>query len=182
MAEPFLGEIRLFTFNYAPVGWALCDGSILPASQNQALNALLGTTFGGTAGVNFGLPDMRGRAPLNMGAMPDGTYYYKMGNSGGSETVKLDASTCPPHTHTLTASNTMGTVQNPATVSSIYASDSDATPTNTYGAPGTGSQTTTLAVSTIGATGGSAGHNNMQPFLVLNFCIATTGYWPPRAD
>jgi len=171
MAEPFIGEIRLFGFNFAPQGWATCDGQLLNISQNQALYALLGTTYGGNGTSNFNLPDFRGRTLLHANAT------YGEGKAGGTETVALAAtSELPAHSHTLFANAAPGTSNLPQ--GNILAATQS--PDNTKSAYATAKVTTNLAGGTLSPTGGSAGHNNMQPSLTVNFCIALTGLWPPR--
>ncbi|WP_121255980.1 phage tail protein [Nocardioides ferulae] len=172
MADPFVAEIRIFPFNFAPKGWAWCDGQLLPLSQNTALFSLLGTTYGGNGKSNFALPDLQGRAPMHPGQGP-GLSLHDLGESGGSETVTLLESEIPHHTHTLRA-NTLdpGDVNVPSP-SAVYA--------NSTG--GTLYQSTTdaqLAPGALAPTGGGLPHNNMQPYLTFYFCIAMQGVFPPR--
>jgi microcystin-dependent protein len=164
MAEPFLSEIRLFSFNFAPKGWALCDGQLLPINQNQALFSLLGTTYGGDGRVNFGLPDLRARVPIHMG---DG---HTLGERGGEQAHTLSISEVPTHAHTLNATNTNGAVNNPnnnfiGAVNNMYA-------------PSGG--LVALDPSSVTNVGGSQAHQNMEPFLVLNFSIALQGIFPSQ--
>lgn len=168
MADQFLAEIRIVPFNFAPNGWAFCDGQVLPIQQNTALFSLLGTTYGGNGQNNFALPDLRGRAPLHPGQGP-GLPPYDLGDREGVETVTLLATEMPPHVHATGATLAPATRANPAqgrfgtTVDPTYASG----PANTSGglhAP----------------AGGSQPHDNMQPSLVLNFIIALQGIFPPR--
>jgi microcystin-dependent protein len=171
MAEPFIGEIRLFGFNFAPQGWATCDGQLLNISQNQALYSLLGTTYGGNGTSNFNLPDFRGRTLLHANAT------YGEGKAGGTETVALAAtSELPAHSHTLFANAAPGTSNLPQ--GNILAATQS--PDNTKSAYATAKVTANLAGGTLSPAGGSAGHNNMQPSLTVNFCIALTGLWPSR--
>lgn len=162
MAEPFLSEIRMMSFNFAPRGWALCNGQLLPINQNQGLFALLGTTFGGNGQVNFALPDLRGRVPIHVGNS------YTLGQQGGSASVQLSQQQMPTHNHVALATGANG---------------STASPTNNYlasflngyapsGAP------TTLAPDEISSFGGSQAHENRQPFLTISFCIALQGIFP----
>jgi microcystin-dependent protein len=181
LAEPFVGEIKLNAFNYAPQDWAQCNGQILQATQNAALFSLLGNRFGGNGSTTFALPDFRGRVPIMFG-QGSGLSAYQIGNSGGSETVALTVSQMPAHNHDAQGVSAPG---NTAPPSNNFFATTPTTPANlqiyatrpAQPAPG---QLTTLHSSTIGNTGSGAGHNNMQPFLVLNFCIALVGYYPPR--
>ncbi|MBF0285307.1 MAG: phage tail protein [Magnetococcales bacterium] len=183
MAEPFLGEIRVFGFAFAPQGWALCNGASMPIQQNAALNSLLGLYYGGDNRTYFNLPDLRGRTPVYWGSFPDTRENLILGQKGGAETVTLTSNNCPEHDHAFQATSAVGTVQNPAAPAaagkSIYAQEGDSTPTNLY-ANYDSTKEVALAPSTIGVTGGGAGHNNMQPFAVVNFCIATIGNYPPH--
>lgn len=165
MAEPFLSEIRIMSFGFAPKGWALCDGQLLPINQNQALFSLLGTTYGGDGRVNFGLPDLRARTPIHMGGG------HTEGERGGEQAHTLSISELPTHTHVMSGTSTTGTLN--VTTGNILG----VSQTPVY----TGPQ------SLIGANpgsltnvGGSQAHQNMQPFLTLNFCIALAGVFPSR--
>lgn len=168
MAEPFLSEIRVFGFNFPPRGWTTCDGQLLPIAQNQSLYSLLGTTYGGDGRTNFKLPDLRGRTPIHFGPA------FAQGKSGGSETVTLTASEMPSHTHPLEATTSTATVNTPANnlLATLPADKADFT------APA--DSITTMNPAAIATAGGSLPHNNMQPSLVLNFCIALTGVFPSR--
>jgi len=173
MADPFVAEIRIFPFNFAPRGWAFCDGQLLPLSQNTALFSLLGTTYGGDGKSNFALPDLQGRAPMHPGQGP-GLSLHDLGETGGSETVTLLESEIPSHNHTLGAQNiALGGVVSPAgNVLNRPASG------NLYD---NGSPTVVaMAAEGIAPAGGDQPHNNMQPYLTLNFCIALQGVFPPR--
>jgi microcystin-dependent protein len=178
--DPFLGEVRIFPWNWAPDGWALCNGASLPAQQNAALNALLGQTFGGNGSTLFNLPDLRGRTPMHVGLGPDGVY-YNYGNVGGAETVTLTISNLPQHAHTVNAlGGTKGNASNansaiPATVGI----GTGGATVNIYSAA-TAAPLVQLTSDTFSIEGGSGPHNNMQPFVVMNFCIATLGIFPPR--
>jgi microcystin-dependent protein len=162
MAEPFLSEIRIMSFGYAPRGWAFCNGQLLPLNQNQALYSLLGTTFGGDGRVNFGLPNLQGRTPIHVG---NG---HTLGEHGGEQSHTLSIGELPTHSHTL-----MGTIANAdapvptgnllGTVSNVYTGATNLT---------------SLDPSSISNTGGSQAHQNMQPYMVLNFCIALQGLFP----
>jgi microcystin-dependent protein len=165
MAEPFLSEIRLMSFGFAPKGWALCDGQLLPIIQNQALFSLLGTNFGGDGRVNFGLPDMRGRTPIHVGSG------HTVGERGGEQAHTLSISEIPTHTHNLAASSSDGTLAIP---SGNYLARSAS---SAYIAPG---NQVALNAGTIANVGGSQAHLNMQPFLTLSFCIALQGIFPSQ--
>jgi microcystin-dependent protein len=162
VAEPFLSEIRLMSFNFAPKGWAMCNGQLLPINQNQPLFALLGTTFGGDGRVNFALPDQRGKTPIHVGSG------HTLGETGGSQAVTLNIQQIPQHLHfaqvaTVNSDVNVPSGNNLASVANLYSAPTDIHP---------------LVPSTIGGTGGSQPHNNMQPFLTLTFCIALQGIFP----
>ena len=165
MAEPFLSEIRIMSFGFAPKGWALCDGQLLPINQNQGLFSLLGTTYGGDGRVNFGLPDLQGRVPIHMG---DG---HTLGERGGEQSHTLSISEIPTHTHVQNGTSTTGTL-NVTTNNMLGVSQ-----TPIYNGP---SSLGTLNPGTITPVGGSQAHLNMQPFLTLNFCIALQGIFPSQ--
>lgn len=172
MADPFVAEIRIFPFNFAPKGWAWCDGQLLPLSQNTALFSLLGTTYGGDGKSNFALPDLQGRAPMHPGQGP-GLSLHDLGETGGSETVTLLESEIPAHAHALTASQADGNTGSPA--GQLVASGIGI---NMY-AQASGS-TTQLNPSAVAPAGGDMPHNNLQPYLTCYFCIALQGVYPPR--
>ncbi len=165
MAEPFLSEIRMMSFGFPPKGWALCDGQLLPINQNQGLFSLLGTTYGGDGRVNFGLPDLRGRVPIHVGTG------YSLGQRAGEQSHTLTLSEVPTHTHVANGAS------NPATSNTPSASTVLGAVANTYGPSG---NLATMAASEITATGGSQAHLNMQPFLVISFCIALQGIFPSQ--
>ncbi|HEX8964525.1 MAG TPA: tail fiber protein [Rhodocyclaceae bacterium] len=176
MSDCFLGEIRLYAFSFPPRGWALCDGSLLQINQNTALYSLLQTNFGGDGKTTFGLPDLQGRVPRGQGVMTNPPVQVSIGEKAGVETVNLTQDQIPSHTHAVRASTLAGTV--PAPTNAVFGKPS--TPTSSvslYAAPGTWQAVNAV---TIGSGGGNAGHENMQPFEVINFCIATQGYYPPR--
>jgi microcystin-dependent protein len=164
MPEPFLGEIRLMSFNYAPKGWAMCNGQLLPINQNQPLFALLGTAYGGDGRTNFALPDLRGRTPIHLGAG------RQVGHTGGEQAHTVSLAEMPTHVHFEQASGSNADVAVPA--GNILASAS-----GLY-APAAG--VTTLEPSTVGNVGGSQAHLNMQPFLTLTFAIALQGIFPSQ--
>ena len=171
MADPFVAEIRIFGFTFAPRGWAFCDGQLLPISQNTALFSLLGTTYGGNGASNFALPNLQGRAGMHPGQGP-GLSLHDLGETGGSETVTLLESEIPAHTHALSASQSDALERTPG--GQLPATGIG---TSQYATPGS---TTPLAAEAVAPTGGSQPHNNMQPYLALNFCIALQGVYPPR--
>jgi microcystin-dependent protein len=164
MAEPFLSEMRIFSFGFAPKGWALCNGQLLPINQNQALFSLLGTTYGGDGRVNFRLPDLQGRTPIHVG---DG---HTLGERGGEQAHTISIAEMPQHTHSVQAATGDGTQTVPA-----GAFLAKAAPANPYSAP-----TNLVAMNppTVVNVGGSQAHLNMQPFLTLNFSIALQGIFP----
>ena len=175
MADPFVAEIRIFPFNFAPKGWAFCDGQIMPLSQNTALFSLLGTTYGGDGKSNFALPDMQGNAPMHPGQGP-GLSLHDLGETGGSETVTLLDSEIPSHIHFMRAHNLdQADHQIPSPTTSIAQSANGSAYQST-----TNSNLTQLAAQTIAPAGGNQPHNNLQPYLTLNFCIALQGVFPPR--
>ncbi len=176
MSDPYVGEIRMFGGTFAPLNWAFCDGSLLPISQNQALFSLLGTFYGGDGVRTFALPDLRGRVPVNMGTGP-GLSNYNLGQAGGSETVTLTVQNLPAHTHAAKCATTanVGTQSNP---SGNYWSTDGGDNTEAYN---NASDSNTMAASALGQTGGSQAHNNMQPFLAVNYIIALNGIFPPRS-
>ena len=163
MSEPFLAEIRLVGFNFAPRGWAFCDGQILPINQNQSLYSLLGTTYGGDGRTSFALPDLRGRTPTHKGDS------IKLGTKGGAETVVLNAAEMPQHRHSMRAApeaaNQVAPKGNLLAGADIYA---DAAALKA--AKG----------ASVSSVGGGQGHENMQPYLAVNFCIALRGLFPSR--
>jgi microcystin-dependent protein len=174
MADPFVAEIRIFPFNFAPRGWAWCDGQLLPLSQNTALFSLLGTTYGGNGTSNFALPNLQGSAPMHPGQGP-GLSLHDLGETGGSETVSLLVSEIPSHSHTMRANIGDGISPSPTSnVSSGPGADRDLFWYKD------GSPNTAMNPGASGITGGGQPHNNMQPYLTFYYCIALQGVFPPR--
>lgn len=167
MAEPFLSEIRIMSFGYAPRGWALCNGQLLPINQNQALFSLLGTTFGGDGRVNFALPDLRARTPIHVGNK------HTLGEKGGEQSHTLSIAEIPTHVHLAQATSNNATVAIPGSGVML------ATSVN-YEAYRPASALVSLQPATVTNTGGSQAHLNMQPFLTLSFCIALQGIFPSQ--
>lgn len=172
MADPFVAEIRIFPFNFAPRGWAWCDGQLLPLSQNTALFSLLGTTYGGNGKSNFALPDLQGRAPMHPGQGP-GLSLHDLGETGGSETVTLLESEIPAHSHALRGSLDDGDLAIPA-------------PTRVLAKSGGGviyqtqNPNVSMSPNVLAPAGGDQPHNNLQPYLTFYFNIALQGVFPPR--
>jgi microcystin-dependent protein len=168
VSNPFLGEIRLVPFGFAPKGWALCAGQLLPINQNQALFSLLGTYYGGDGKTTFALPDLRGRVPVGAGVAPAGSV-YDLGSTGGQESVKLTSSQLPGHAHPIRASSGAATSRKPAgnlpAAGGAYAAVHD----------------TTMSSVTVGRTGGGQTHENRQPYLALNYVIALQGIYPAQS-
>jgi microcystin-dependent protein len=164
MSEPFMTEIKIVSFNFAPKGWALCNGQLLPINQNQALFSLLGTTYGGNGQTNFALPNLRGQVPIHMGGG------HTLGEVGGSSSVTISQQTMPQHIHIGQASSSVGDKN--------FSKDNVlAAAGNLYG-PATG--LTSILPATVTNVGGSQAHNNMMPYLVLNFIIALQGIFPSQ--
>ena len=166
MSEPFLGQISVFAFSFAPRGWAQCNGQVLPIAQNQALFALLGTTYGGNGTTTFALPDLRGRAAMHVSAA------HPQGQSAGEESHTLSTTEMPSHSHGASCNNTGSNQPSPA--GNVWGADANG---NALFAASAGSTCSTLAIATAG--GGQA-HDNMAPSLVVNFCIALQGIFPSR--
>lgn len=172
--DPFVAEIRIFPFNFAPKGWAFCDGQILPLSQNTALFSLLGTTYGGDGKSNFALPNMQGNAPMHPGQGP-GLSPHDLGETGGSDTVTLIESEIPSHSHSLMSSTTNSSKPSPG--GNVLARVTGASP---YVAGTPAPPLVQFSSNALAPAGGDQPHNNMQPYLTLNFCIALQGVFPPR--
>lgn len=173
MADPFVAEIRIFPFNFPPTGWAFCNGQLLPLSQNTALFSLLGTTYGGDGKSTFALPDMQGNTPVQPGQSTTGTQYF-LGQTGGSETVTLLVSEMPLHTHTLQGFATPADLKEPQE-GAVLTRSLNGDIYNT-----TVSNLVTFAPQALTPAGGGLPHQNMQPYLTLNFCIALQGVFPAR--
>jgi microcystin-dependent protein len=173
MADPFVAEIRIFPFNFAPKGWAFCDGQILPISQNTALFSLLGTTYGGDGKSTFALPDMQGNAPMHPGQGP-GLSLHDLGETGGSQTVTLLESEIPSHSHSLNAVGGFNGTNNDPTNQAPAKGDAGLLPYTPSG------PSLNMAFQAIAPAGGDQPHNNMMPYLTLSFCIALQGVFPPR--
>lgn len=177
MADPFVAEIRIFPYTFAPKGWAFCDGQLLPLSQNTALFSLLGTTYGGNGKSNFALPDLQGRAPMQ----PDSPYNgqgpglssHDLGETGGSDTVTLLESEIPAHNHLHRASQ--GDALEPAPAGQLIATGIGV---SMFAAPG---PLTQMSFQALTPTGGDQPHNNLMPYLTMHFCIALQGVFPPRS-
>jgi microcystin-dependent protein len=169
--DPFVAEIRIFPFNFAPKGWAFCDGQILPLSQNTALFSLLGTTYGGDGKSNFALPNLQGDAAMHPGQGP-GLSLHDLGEQGGSQFVTLLESEIPNHAHNMMCSIDNATLAIPSPARSLAMATA-----NVY-APTPGDKL--LAFQALSPSGGSLPHNNMMPYLTLNYCIALQGVFPPR--
>lgn len=172
MATPYLGEIRMVGFNFAPAGWAFCNGQLLSISNNDALFSLIGTTYGGDGQNTFGLPDLRGRIPVHQGTSVNGSSYIQ-GQSAGTETVTLLTAQIPAHTHPAAASDgTVGTAQD--------------SPSGAYwskwvgGAFSTAEGSSSMNAGAIGSIGGGQPHNNLPPYLAVSFVIALVGIFPTR--
>jgi microcystin-dependent protein len=166
MSEPFLSEIRIMSFGFAPKGWAMCNGQLLPINQNQPLFSLLGTTFGGDGRVNFALPDLRGRTPIHVGSG------HTLGERGGEQAHTLSIAELPTHTHVLNASSQTGNAPVPFGPNGNVMAVSS---TLVYSSP---NNLVAMNAGSVTNTGGSQAHLNMQPFLTLTFCIALQGIFP----
>ncbi|HMK89120.1 MAG TPA: tail fiber protein [Methylocystis sp.] len=184
MSDPFVAQVALFPYNFAPRGWAFCRGQILPLSQNTALFSLLGTTYGGDGKSNFALPNLQAATPIHPGQGP-GLSSFALGDTGGESRVTLRQSEAPSHSHTMSATSTTGTTTtannnllalglvpggktSPSAIAAIYSTN-------------TGNATTGLQPNSVSQAGGGQPHNNLQPYLGLSFCIALQGVYPPRS-
>jgi microcystin-dependent protein len=173
MADQFVAEIRILPFNFAPQGWAWCDGQLLPLSQNTALFSLLGTTYGGNGQSTFGLPNLQGRAPMHPGQGP-GLSLHDLGETGGSETVTLLESEIPSHSHAMRASTDAANVQTPTPSVTLTRSSGG----TAYSPTTTG--LVAMSDQALAPAGGDLPHNNLQPYLTFYFAIALQGIFPPR--
>ncbi|MEN2978571.1 tail fiber protein [Tistrella bauzanensis] len=184
--DPFIGEIRIFPFGFAPNGWLPCEGQQLQVAQYQALAALLGVTYGGTLGQNFNLPDLRGRVPIGEGT--HNAVSYNLGAAGGSQMVTLTTATIPPHIHGVRALSSEATLPLPtsttgmtnALANTIVTGSTDGPEIYVTAPSGPGSLVD-LRPEAVTATGGGGAHANEQPSLAVYYCIAVTGLWPPRS-
>jgi len=165
MAEPFLAEIRIMSFNYPPKGWAFCNGQLLPINQNQALFSLLGTTYGGNGQTTFALPNLRGKTPIHVGSG------HTLGETGGEQAHTITVNELPTHSHVINATNTVGDTIIPSN-SAVFA---NVAPSQVYSGP---QNLGAMHPSVVTPTGGSQAHLNMQPYLALSFCIALQGIFP----
>ena len=172
MSEPFLAEIRIFGFNFAPRGWAFCDGQILPINQNQSLYSLLGTTYGGDGRTSFALPELRGRTPIHVGDSEAGGGAHALGQKSGEETHTLSDAEMAQHKHTLKGSTNAPT--SPLATNNVWSRSAQ----NQYAASAAGN--VSMGSATLLNTGGGQAHNNMQPYLAVNFGIALRGLFPSR--
>jgi microcystin-dependent protein len=172
MAEPFIAEVRMMSFNFPPKGWAFCNGQLMPINQNQALFSLLGTTYGGDGRLTFGLPNLQGRVPIHFGGQGN----HLLGEAGGEQSHTLSINEMPMHIHVSNATNTVGDSVNPSPQAggNVLAAD----PGNAYSA--SLQSLTPLNAGTIANVGGSQAHPNMQPFLTINFSIALQGIFPSQ--
>lgn len=173
MADPFVAEIRIFPFNFAPRGWAWCDGQLLPLSQNTALFSLLGTNYGGNGKSNFALPNLQGRAAMHPGQGP-GLSLHDLGETGGSDTVTLLESEMPAHTHTLRGNRNVAESPDPTGNALARTSSINVYQTNTN------QNLVAMSPQALAPAGSSQPHNNLMPYLTFYFCIALQGVFPPR--
>ncbi|HEY3762542.1 MAG TPA: tail fiber protein [Verrucomicrobiae bacterium] len=178
MSDQFVAEIRIVPFNFAPLDWAFCDGQLIAISQNTALFSLLGTTYGGDGSVNFALPNLQGAAPLHFG-QGNGLSNYALGQTGGAASVTLAQAQMPAHTHSLAVNNVGGDVNTP--VNNVPSkAHMGKTPIDMY-ADVPGGNPSAMSSQAVTLAGGSQPHNNMSPYLTLNFIIALQGVFPPRS-
>lgn len=177
MMDPYVGEIRIFAGNFAPRGWAFCNGQLMPISQNTALFSILGTIYGGDGKTNFALPDLMGRAPMHQGTIPGGST-YPIGEQTGAASVTLTTAEMPSHAHAAMANSQSGNTSNPE--GAVWAKNPGSrgvSPTPIYSA----SPTVPMNPLSLAPAGGGAPHDNMQPYLGVGFIIALAGVYPPRS-
>lgn len=183
--EPYIGEIRMFGFGWVPLGFAFCDGTLLPVAQNQALFSLIGFAYGGNGSSTFALPDLRGRAPLDAGKRTVDGHEFDVGVPGGAETVTLTSGNLPAHTHSINVQTVVADKSNPPNnLLSIVGAQTGKPTTNLYVEATSSTQstpTTPLHPSTLSMVGTGAPHGNLQPYQVTNFCIAISGFYPSRS-
>ena len=179
MADPFIGQIAAFPYDFAPTGWIECQGQLLSIQQYTALFSLLGTSFGGDGTRTFGLPDLQGRVAISQGTMVAGGT-YDMGDKGGVETVALAASNLPAHSHALQATTALGATNSPAGAVLATAAKGPPTARDKGEIYNTGTANTTLVPASVTPLGGNNPHDNIQPLLTLRYCIAANGMFPPR--
>ena len=179
MSDQFVAEFRIFPFNFPPTGWAFCDGQLMPISQNTALFSLLGTMYGGDGRTTFGLPDLQGRAAVGQGALAGGNI-YALGEQDGSETVSLTTSTMAGHNHNVNATTSQGTTNAPAGALLATAALGPPRQSNRGNVYNPGAPNTGLVPASVGPAGSGQPHNNVQPSLVLRYCIAINGIFPSR--
>jgi microcystin-dependent protein len=183
--DPYIGEIKLWSFAWAPTGWLLCDGTMMQVAQNQALFSLINNSFGGDGRTTFALPDLRGRTPVGVGVSPadPSVTYNKNGLAGGVEKVTLSAAQVPAHVHTVAAVAAPGTQAVPTgnLLASVVSQTAGSTTDFSLYQPAGSTQTVALNSGSVSVSGGGSSHSNMQPYMVVNFCICTTnGLYPPR--
>ena len=175
MSDPYIGEVRIFGFDYAPIGWAFCDGQLLPLAQYQGLYAVIGTFYGGDGRNNFGVPNLMGRVPVDFG-QGQNLSSYAIAQMGGNAAVTLSAAQMPNHNHNMIVTLNDATTNNPnGLYPSKHMDDSQGNMYKTSPA-----LDTTFAPQAVASTGGNQGHSNMQPYLPFNFCIAVEGVFPVR--
>jgi microcystin-dependent protein len=180
MSDQFVAEVRIFPFNFAPTGWATCDGQLMPISQNTALFSLLGTTYGGDGKSTFALPNLQGSAPMQPG-QGQGLSLRDLGEMSGTDNITLLTSEIPVHTHTVQVSNQTATAATPTGNVPARIAFSTGTQSGSGVAYSANTPTVLMAPEALAATGASQPHNNLQPYLVLTFCIALQGIFPPRS-
>ena len=174
MSDPYIGEIRIVGFSFAPYRWALCDGQTIPISQNPALFSILGTTYGGNGTTTFGLPDLRGRAPLHQGQAPGGSSFV-LGETGGSTSVTLLTTQLPSHNHPILADDTGGGLLAPT--ANTWGQPASRTPAALYS---DATPNSAMSSAALGATGSGGAHNNLSPYLAMYFAICMQGVFPAR--